>query len=114
MYQVQIIDHEYYEQLAVEQQTRDDGDRFRGTIFDANGNVLAISATRERSTSVRMRWSLWGGPGFDRNRFVEILDVDYDKIIEKTKDTSSWYKTIRTKIESIWPMKSARSSQKTI
>jgi stage V sporulation protein D (sporulation-specific penicillin-binding protein) len=30
----------------------------------------------------------------------EILNVDYDKIIEKTKDTSSWYKTIRTKIES--------------
>jgi stage V sporulation protein D (sporulation-specific penicillin-binding protein) len=48
LYQVQIIDHEYYEQLAVEQQTRETTvTASRGTIFDANGKVLAISATAE-------------------------------------------------------------------
>lgn len=102
LYQVQIIDHEYYEQLAVEQQTRETTvTASRGTIFDANGKVLAISATAETVYISPYEMELYGeDPDLIATGLSEILNVDYDKIIEKTKDTSSWYKTIRTKIES--------------
>ena len=48
LYQVQIVKHDYYERLAVEQQTRDSTvTASRGTIYDTNGNVLAMSASVE-------------------------------------------------------------------
>lgn len=46
LWQLQIRDHEKYEEMAVEQQTRDvTVTASRGTIYDTNGNILAMSAT---------------------------------------------------------------------
>ena len=43
---LQIIQHDKYEQIAVSQQTSDiTVSAKRGTIYDANGNELAVSAT---------------------------------------------------------------------
>lgn len=46
LWQLCVVDHDYYEELAVRQQTRDvTVSAMRGKILDANGNVLAMSAT---------------------------------------------------------------------
>ena len=46
LWQLQITDHDYYQELAVKQQTRDSTvTANRGTIYDSNGTVLAMSAT---------------------------------------------------------------------
>ena len=46
LWQLQIRDHDYYQELAVNQQTRDvTVSANRGTIYDASGNIMAISAT---------------------------------------------------------------------
>ena len=48
LYIVQVKDHDYYESLAMEQQMRSTTIAAnRGTIYDCNGNVLAVSATAE-------------------------------------------------------------------
>jgi stage V sporulation protein D (sporulation-specific penicillin-binding protein) len=46
LWQLCVVDHDYYEELAVRQQTKDvTVSAMRGKILDANGNVLAMSAT---------------------------------------------------------------------
>ena len=46
LWQIQISQHDYYQELAVEQQTRDSTvTANRGTIYDSQGAVLAMSAT---------------------------------------------------------------------
>lgn len=101
LYEIQIIRHEYYEELAVEQQTREAKvTAARGTIYDTNGKVLAMSASVE---------TVFISPkeidAYDEDKeliasnLAAILDVDKDKILKKMEDTNSYYKTIRTKIE---------------
>ena len=44
LWQLQVVQHEYLENRAITQQTREiSSTANRGTIYDANGNVLAIS-----------------------------------------------------------------------
>ncbi len=46
LYQLCITDHDYYQELATRQHTRDSTvSAMRGRIFDANGSVMAMSAT---------------------------------------------------------------------
>ena len=46
LYAIQIRDHDMYEQKAIDQQTMDNSVAAnRGKITDANGKVLAVSAT---------------------------------------------------------------------
>lgn len=46
LWQVQIFDHEKYEEQAIKNQTQDvPVSANRGAIYDANGNILAISAS---------------------------------------------------------------------
>ena len=46
LWQIQISQHDYYQNLAVKQQTRDSTvTANRGTIYDSKGEVLAMSAT---------------------------------------------------------------------
>lgn len=46
LFHIQIVQHDYYQQLAIGQQTRDVAvEPNRGTIYDRNGNVLAMSGT---------------------------------------------------------------------
>ncbi len=105
-----ISDHDYYEQRAVEQQTRSTTVKAdRGTIYDANGNVLAMSATAYTvfispyeieyySTDENSRYG--DDPELIAQGLSEILGVEYDSIMEMMEDTSSWYKTVATKIDS--------------
>ena len=46
LWQLQVVEHEKLEGQAVTQQTREvTSSANRGTIYDTNGDVLAISAT---------------------------------------------------------------------
>ena len=46
LWKIQIVDHDFYQQLALSQQLRQvPGSAARGTIYDAKGNVLAVSAS---------------------------------------------------------------------
>ncbi len=74
---LQIVDGEKYVKLAAEQQTRDIPiEAKRGTIFDRNGEVLAISA---------LNYSVWARPR-DIARAAEgpLTDEEVAEEIEKT------------------------------
>lgn len=101
LYNIQIRDHDLYEMKAVDQQTRESVvTASRGSITDRNGNVLAVSATA---------YTVFISPHDieyyeeDANAIADglsrILGVDRESIIEKSKDTASYYKTISRKIE---------------
>ncbi len=101
LYDIQIIDHDKYEGLAVEQQTREAKvSAARGTIYDTNGKVLAMSASVETVFISPLEID-----NYDEDKELiasglsSILGVDKDKILAKMEDTNSQYKTIRTKIE---------------
>lgn len=101
LYQVMIVQHDFYEQKAVEQQTRTTTVAAdRGTIYDANGNVLAMSAT-----AYTVFISPYEIKKYDEDvnliaeNLAKILDVDASKIIEQSLDTESWYKTVAKKID---------------
>lgn len=101
LYYVQIVKHDHYEELAVEQQTRQSVvTAQRGTVYDRNGKVLAMSASVE--TVFISPYEIKANNEditLIASTLSKILDVDYNSIIEKSKDTKSWYKTIKTKIE---------------
>lgn len=100
-YYLQIIEHDKYEQIAVSQQTSDiKVAAKRGTIFDVNGNELAVSAsaymvtiepTKIKDDEVAVRLS---------KGLSEILDVDYETVYKKTQNKKSSYAEIKRGLES--------------
>lgn len=100
-YYLQIIEHDKYEQIAVSQQTSDiKVAAKRGTIFDVNGNELAVSASaymvtieptkiKDDEVAVRLAKGL-----------SEILDVDYETVYKKTQNKKSSYAEIKRGLES--------------
>lgn len=101
LYQIQILQHDKYEQLAVEQQTRESKvTAARGTIYDTNGKVLAMSASVETVFISPFEINL---NNEDKELIAgylsTLLDLDKTKILEKMEDTASQYKTIKQKIE---------------
>lgn len=101
LYYMQVVQHSYYENLAVEQQVRQTNiSASRGTIYDKNMKILAMSANVD---------SIFISPAeievFEEDRHLiakglsDILGVDYEKIMEMTEDTKSWYKTVAKKVE---------------
>ncbi len=101
LYQIQIIDHDKYERLAVEQQTRESKvTAARGTIFDANGRPLAMSASVETVYISPYEIDLYNeDKELIAGNLAALLDVDKDKVLANMEDTKSQYKTIKTKIE---------------
>jgi stage V sporulation protein D (sporulation-specific penicillin-binding protein) len=101
LYQVQIVGHDYYEQQAVEQQTRESTvTAARGTIFDTNGKVLAMSASVDTVFISPYEMKLYNeDKELIASTLSAILGVDKDSVLNKMKDTNSWYKTIKPKIE---------------
>mgnify|MGYP004527366195 FL=1 len=104
LYKVQIIDHDMYESSAVEQQVRDTTlTASRGTIYDSNMKILAMSATVSTvyiSPAELIKYEETDMKSMISSRLSEILGVSYDDIMKKWDDTASWYKTVAVKIES--------------
>lgn len=101
LYKLQITDHEMYEELAISQQLREtSSSASRGIIYDRNMKVLAMSADVENVYLSPAEISMYGeDPELIAEKLSEILDIDYDEILEKTKNNGSWYVTVARKIE---------------
>jgi stage V sporulation protein D (sporulation-specific penicillin-binding protein) len=101
LYKIQIRDHDYYEERAVEQQTRQTTiNASRGTIYDANGKILAMSATADTVFLSPSELVMYGeDPELIADGLSELLGVNKASILEKAGDTKSWYKVIKAKVE---------------
>ena len=103
LYQLQIVDREKYKTAAVEQQLRETTlTASRGTIYDANMQILAMSAgvsTVFISPAELVKYEETDMKAMITSRLSEILDVDYDTIWAKWDRTSSWYETVAYKVE---------------
>ena len=101
LYQVMIVKHDHYEGLAMANQTRSTRvTASRGTIYDRNMNILAISASVE---------NVFLDPNEIANQnqdvalsasgLAKILDVDESWILKQAADTEMRYKVIKRKID---------------
>lgn len=98
---LQIIDHDMYESMAIEQQLRTVPSSIsRGVIYDTNMNILAVSASVDNVYLSPAEIEMYGE---DRELIArglsEILDISYDEIYEKSGQSGSWYVTVARKLE---------------
>ena len=95
-----IGQHDYYEKLAIESQTRSTVvTAARGTIYDRNMNVLAVSATVE---NVFLDPNGLAASGQDlqlvASGLSEILNVAPEFVLEQAQDTTKYYKIVKKRI----------------
>ena len=103
LYSLQIVRHEDLQKKAVAQQTRSTVvTASRGTIYDTNGNVLAISATAE-TVFVSPAEISENKDKQDSNAIAKglsrILGVDEDTILKKMGKTSSQYEVVKLRAD---------------
>ena len=70
----------------------------RGTIFDANGNVLAESASVWQVVMAPVNFKTDDQREAAARGLSDILNLDYENVLEKTK-TKSFYSVVKRKIE---------------
>ncbi len=101
LFYLQVIQHDRYESAAIEQQVRETTvTATRGTIYDTNMKILAMSASVD-TIYISPAEILMYEEDVDliADTLSEILGVDADSIREMAEDTSSWYKTVARKVE---------------
>lgn len=101
LYKLQIVDHEYYEGLAIEQQLREAPTAAaRGSIYDRNMLPLAVSASVDNVYLSPAEIEMYSeDKELIASRLSDILGLDYDDILEKASRTGSWYVTVARKVE---------------
>ncbi len=101
LFKLQIIDHDLYETAAIEQQVRETTvTAARGTIYDTNMKILAMSASVDNIyISPREIQMYKEDPTMIAAGLSEILGVDEKDILAKAANTKSWYQTISRKVE---------------
>ncbi len=101
LYQIQILDHEFYENAAIEQQVRETTlTPARGAIYDTNMKILAMSASADTIYISPAEIKMYDeDPTLIAGKLSDILGVDYSKILDMTSDSKSWYKTVARKVE---------------
>lgn len=101
LYYLQIVRHDELEARAIAQQVRETTvSAPRGTIYDAKGEVLAMSAgvdtiylsPAEIAQNNEDAEAIAAG-------LAEILGLDYDAVYAKTQNTRSWYEVVARKVE---------------
>ena len=116
LYKLMIVDHDFYEEKAIQNQTRSTRlTASRGMIYDRNMNILASSSTvetiyldpnaiqrqieeendkREKGKPYNAAVSV----DFIARGLSEILDVDSDFVREQAADTAYYYKIVKRKV----------------
>lgn len=102
LFQLMVVDHDKYEQMAIANQTRSTSvSAERGVIYDRNMNILAKSVTVENvfidpnqiATEQQNLNLIASG-------LAEILDVEESLIYERAANTERRYEVIRRKVDS--------------
>ena len=101
LYDIQILHHTEYATAAIEQQIRETTiDSGRGAIYDRNMKILAMSASVDTIYISPAEIVMYEeDPVLIASNLSQILGVDYGKIMEMTRDTKSWYKTVARRVE---------------
>ena len=101
LWQLQIVRHDELEAGAIAQQVRETTvGAPRGAIYDAKGNVLAMSAGVDTVYLSPAEIELHGEDAAAIARgLADILGLDYDYVYEKTQNTGSWYEVVARKLE---------------
>ena len=109
LYSLQITRHEELQSKAVSQQTRSSVvNADRGTIYDASGNILAISSTAE--TIFLSPTEINDALNDEKNpvtwtketladALADILDVSEEGILKKMARTNSMYEVLKYRVE---------------
>lgn len=98
LFYIQIIKGNFYKEKAYTQQTKDRQlEAARGTIYDSNGEVLALSVSTNTLTVAPTNISTEAKPQI-AEELAEILGQDVDKILSKLNKKTSLI-TIATNIE---------------
>lgn len=98
---LQIVEHDELSQKAVDNQTRSSKvTASRGTVYDRNMNILAISADVENVCIDPNELALSGqDTGWIAERLAELLEVDEERILNLMEDTSYRYQIVKRKVE---------------
>lgn len=101
LYDLQILHHKEYSTAAIEQQIRETAiDSGRGAIYDRNMKILAMSASVDTIYISPAEIVMYDeDPALIASELSRILGVDYSKILDMTRDTKSWYKTVARRVE---------------
>lgn len=101
LYQLMVVDYDYYSNLALRNQTRTTSvTADRGTIYDINGNVLATSVSVENLYLDPYELKQAKEDIGEISRFLgEILNLDPQWIAEQAADTKMRYKQIASAID---------------
>ena len=103
LYDIQIDKHDYYTAMALSQQVRSPRDisASRGTVYDTNGKVLAMSASVENVFISPLEIDVNNqNIGIIAENLSSILGVQSSFIYEKAAKTASQYQIIKNKVES--------------
>ncbi len=130
LYQLQIVQHQELEEKAIDQQTWDkEVIANRGSIYDANGNTLAMSAEayyiqlspheiEQRQEEYREKVEKANAksdpeeraelmPTYDEptnesiaQNLAAILELDAEDVLKRLAKTNSWSEVIKTQVES--------------
>lgn len=109
LFSLQILRHNELEAKALDQQTRStEVTATRGTIYDRNGNIMAISATAEtvflspleinRALEDKEEPVKWTKDSVAQ-RLSEILEINKEGILKKMERTDSQYEVLKMRVE---------------
>ena len=97
---IQLIDYKTYQSKAIEQQTRDTIiTPKRGVIYDRNMKEIAVSATAETVFISPAEIETDEDAETVAKILSEVLELEYDSVISKTKNKKSYYQVIKKKID---------------
>ncbi len=109
LFSLQVLRHDELEAKALDQQTRStEVAATRGTIYDRNGNIMAISATAEtvflsplemdRALSDKDNPVAWTKDSVAQ-KLSEILEINKEGILKKMERTDSQYEVLKLRVE---------------